>query len=246
MLSYNPPRYLFRRHEILRNLHCGENFLEVGAGNLKLAQTLLDYFSRGTIVDFSEFVRTTYKQLPPDHQVKLTLLVGDILELSFPETYDCIVTCEVMEHIEEDLAFLQCLYVLLNSGGRIVLSVPSKMKHWSIHDEIVGHLRRYEKNDIIKLFERAGFVEINVQSYGFPFVNILRLLRILLAKKQYNRKKDWGGRQQTEDSGRNHASKIFDRLGIFINQYTIFPMAFISTLFNRFDWSDGYIVVAMK
>lgn len=248
MLGYTPPRYLFRRHEIIRNLtpQLGGTFLEVGGGNLKFARTLLDYFEKGTIVDFSPSVGKAYTQMSRVTKDRLTLVIGDIFEFSPETTYDCIVTCEVMEHIDDDLAFLQRLHSLLNSSGQIILSVPSRMKHWSIHDEIVGHLRRYEKKDITVLFAKAGFEKIKVQSYGFPFVNLLRLLRILLAHKQYNQKKKWTHRQQTENSGRNHASNFFYGFGLFVNQYTLFPMSFVATLFNHFDWSDGYVIVAQK
>ena len=246
MLSYNPPRYLFRRHEIQRHVKSGENFLEIGAGNIKLAQALLKNFSRGTIVDFSQFVQDFYQQLPDEHQQKLSLIVGDIDELVLPENYDCVVTCEVMEHVKDDHAFLRRLHSLLNDGGQILLSVPSRMKYWSIHDDIVGHLRRYEKQEITELFERTGFTNITVLSYGFPFVNLLRIPRVLLAHKQHKHKKDWEKRQQTEESGAHHASKSFNWLGLFINQYTWLPLAWFATLFNQFDWSDGYLVVARK
>lgn len=246
MLSYNPPRYLFRRYEILRNIRPGENFLEVGTGNIKLAQALLGYFKCGTIVDFSRYVEAMYQRLPNEHKQRLRLRVGDVGELAFTETYTCVVTCEVMEHVEDDEGFLRRLHSLLNEGGQLVLSVPSRMKYWSIHDEIVGHLRRYEKEDIIERVERSGFSDIKVLSYGFPFVNLLRLPRILLAHKQHKRKKNLEKRQQTEDSGVHHASDTVNWLGLFVNQYTWLPFAWIASLFNRLDWSDGYIVIARK
>ena len=246
MLSYNPPRYLFRRYEILRNVQPGEKFLEVGAGNIKLAQSLLSYFESGTIVDFSRYVRAVYQRLPNEHKQRLTLMVGDIEELAFTETYACVVTCEVMEHVADDEGFLRRLYSLLDEGGQLLLSVPSRMKYWSIHDEIVGHLRRYEKKQIIELVERSGFTDIKVLSYGFPFVNLLRLPRILLAQKQQKVKKDQDKRRQTEDSGVHHAGEAVNWLGLLVNQYTWLPFAWIAALFNARDWSDGYIVVARK
>lgn len=246
MLSYNPPRYLFRRYEILRNVQPGEKFLEVGTGNIKLARALLRYFKCGTIVDFSRYVQALYQGLPNEHKQRLTLMVGDVGELLFTETFNCIVTCEVMEHVEDDEKFLRRLHSLLNESGQLILSVPSRMKYWSVHDEIVGHLRRYEKEDIVERVERSGFSDIKVLSYGFPFVNLLRLPRILLAYKQQNQKKNLEQRRQTEDSGVYHASDGVNWLGLFVNQYTLLPFAWIASLFNRLDWSDGYIVIARK
>lgn len=246
MLSYNPPRYLFRRFEILRHVKAGENFLEVGTGNMKLAQALLNNYRHGTVIDFSEFVQAIHKSLPVETRSRLTLKVGDIATLDIEERFDCIVSCEVMEHIEDDAGFLRRLHALLNTGGQIILTVPSRMKYWSIHDEIVGHIRRYEKDEIIELFSKEGYTNIQVLSYGFPFVNLLRLPRIWLARKQYKRKKDWGQRKQTEDSGVHHATDSFNWLGILVNQYTFLLLFWIASAFNSFDLSDGYIVIAEK
>jgi len=181
MLDFNPPRYLFHRQEILNYIQDGENFLEVGTGNIKLGRSLLAYFERVILVDFSEFVQDFFNQLPTEHKQKLKLMIGDINDLTLQETFNCIVSCEVMEHIDNDEAFLRRLHSLLKENGQILLSVPSRMKYWSIHDDIVGHLRRYEKNDIVDLFNKTGFSDIKVISYGFPFLNFLRVLRITLA-----------------------------------------------------------------
>jgi hypothetical protein len=53
-MKYYPPRYLFRRYELLRRVSEGNHFLEIGAGRLLLSVELLRYFRRGTLIDFSE------------------------------------------------------------------------------------------------------------------------------------------------------------------------------------------------
>lgn len=246
MPSYNPPRYLFRRYEILRRAIPGNAFLEIGTGNIKLAQELLRYFKKGTIVDFSKYVQTFYERLPQIQRDKLTLKIGDVQALDLGGGFDCVVSCEVMEHIEDDSAFLQRIHSLLKEEGQLMLSVPSRMKYWSVHDEIVGHLRRYEKQELLALLQATGFKQVEVLSYGFPFINLLRIPRILLARKQHRYKKDWEQRQQTEVSGAKHASRSFDWLGLLVNPVTWLPLTWVASWFNRFDLSDGYLVVARK
>ncbi|WYD81711.1 MAG: methyltransferase domain-containing protein [Candidatus Electrothrix gigas] len=245
-ISYNPPRYLLRRYEILRHLRPGNRFIEIGAGNLKLSLDILNSFEHGTALDYSRYIESRYQALPASIQQHLSLIIGDIQQVDIKTQYDCAVSCEVMEHVEDDQLFIHQINAVLCPGGQIILSVPSRMKYWSIHDEIVGHLRRYERKDIIKLFEDVGFEDIEVLSYGFPFANLLRLPRILLAKKQQRRKQHWDQRRQSEDSGVHHASRFFNFLAIFVNRYTMLPLNIVASFFNRFDWSDGYIILARK
>ncbi|MCI5135040.1 MAG: class I SAM-dependent methyltransferase [Candidatus Electrothrix sp. AW2] len=245
-ISYTPPRYLLRRYEVLRHVRPGKQFIEIGAGHLKLSLDLLNSFESGTALDYSKYIESAYQALPASVQQRLTLSIGDIQELHIKTQFDCVVSCEVMEHVEDDRLFLRQIKSLLCPDGQIILSVPSRMKYWAIDDEIVGHFRRYERKDIINLFKDVGFENIKLLSYGFPFTNLLRLLRILLAKKQQRRKKHWDQRQLTEESGVHHASGIPNFLAIFVNRYTMLPLNIIASLFNRFDWSDGYIIIAKK
>ena len=245
-ISYNPPRYLLRRFEILRHLKPGQRFIEIAAGNLKLSRDLLRYFQRGTALDYSQFIEAIYHQLPQAERERLQLVVGDLFEAKLDADYDCVVACEVMEHVQDDAAFLQKLRSLLSPSGQLILSVPSRMKYWSVHDEIVGHLRRYEKDQLIQLLKNNGFSHIEVLSYGFPFINVLRWLRVLLAKKQEARKRQWTQRQQNEDSGVHHASQGFDFLGLFVNRFSLAIPAWVASWFTALDLSDGYIVIATK
>src|ERR1700694_1386052 len=139
MLTYNPPRYLFRRHTILRHLDGGESFLEIGAGNLKLSQELTKYFNKGVALDFEPGVKDLLSKLPEHIQQKVTVKIGDFLKYETKELYDCIVACEVMEHIKDDRKFLTKIYKTLRRKGQVVISVPAKQKYWTVHDEIAGH-----------------------------------------------------------------------------------------------------------
>ncbi|AUI67552.1 class I SAM-dependent methyltransferase [Beggiatoa leptomitoformis] len=246
MLKYFPPRYLFRRYEILRHLRPAKRFLEVGAGGLALSQELLAYFQAGKAVDFSPNIESYYMALPLPIRQRLTFEQGDVAQLPVADTYDCIVACEVMEHIEDDKQFLTTLYERLVPQGQLLISVPAHMKFWTIHDDITGHFRRYEKQAIIELFQQVGFENITVIAYGYPFINILRWLRALYAKKQAKVKASWDKNQQTQCSGINHVPTIFNWIGLFVNPYTVLPLNWIARLFNQLDLAEGYIIVADK
>ncbi len=246
MLKYNPPRYLFRRHTIVHNLNRGKLFLEVGAGNLKLSQELANFYDSGTSIDFSDSVKEIYMQLPEIAKSRINIVVGDFLKHDFNKKYDCIVSCEVLEHVKEDTKFLKKMNELLKKNGQLIVSVPAKDKYWTIHDDVVGHLRRYSKEQLITVLKENGFKEIKVYSYGFPFINILWILRALHGKKQYSTKSQWSKKKQTKESGIGQIPSKYNFLAIFINKYTFYIPNKISSLFDNFDLSEGYIAIAKK
>jgi SAM-dependent methyltransferase len=245
-MTYYPPRYLFRRYEIVKRIQPASSFLEIGAGNLKLSQELLRFFHNGTLIDYNEKTNTLFKELPPLSRNRLNLIISDFMSHNFQNTFDCIVACEVLEHVRKHNEFVQKMYQLLNKNGQLILSVPSRKKYWSKHDEIVGHLRRYEKEDIIKLLRGDKFTNMEIISYGFPFVNMLRWASILLAKYYYIEKKQWSQKKQSQESGIVQAGKFADILGLVVNKYTCFPFCLFSSFFNKLDLSNGYVISANK
>lgn len=245
-MSYYAPRYLFRRHEILRRVIPGENFLEVGPGRLQLAQELVRFFATGTVVDFSKEVEVYFDRLPLHVRRRLELIVGDFTRITLPHEYDCAVACEVLEHVGDELGFLTRLHKSLKDGGQLVVSVPAHMNFWSRHDEIVGHLRRYEREQLVSLLESAGFRNVVIVSYGFPFVNFLRLARVAAASIQYRQKVKRTQEERTKESGLVRAGRAGEVLGLVVNPITVYPLAVIARAFNNRDWSNGYIAIARK
>jgi SAM-dependent methyltransferase len=84
--------------------------------------------------------------------------------------FDFIYSSNVLEHIENDVACLKELEVLLKKGGRIGIYVPAFMILFSDLDRSVGHYRRYGKRNLIEKMENAGFTILKCQyvdSLGF-------------------------------------------------------------------------------
>jgi len=248
-MRYNHPRFLFRRFSIMKNVKPGDIFLEIGPGNLNLSIDLIKKFSKGVLIDFNTTdVEIIFNGLPERHKQKLNLIIADFINYdNFPSKFDSIITCDVLEHVEEEEIFLRKTFNLLMDNGQLILSVPARKKYWSVDDEIVGHFRRYEKKEIIDKLSGAGFSDIKIVSYGFPFTNFSRLLRVQLAKNQYIEKAEWDKIKQSQKSAFiiNRNSKLNFAVFLF-NKYTLFPLFLISSLFNRFDLSDGYLVTAKK
>ncbi len=247
-MKYYHPRYLFRRYEIMQRVKKGEHFLEIGPGNLGLAQELLVKFRRGTLIDFNTTdVEQIYTELQESYKQRLKLIIADFSEYQFNQKFDCVVACEVLEHIVDDRIFLQKTNGLLTNFGQLILSVPAREKYWAKDDEIVGHYRRYEKKDLHKKLIEAGYSQIDIAAYGFPFQNLVRLGRVFFAGFQYNEKAKWDQKKQSQQSAFMIKNKPYLKLlGFVLNKYTIYPFNVIASLFNELDLAEGYVVSAIK
>lgn len=246
MLRYHTPKFLFRRHEVIKKINAGHSFLEIGPGSLNLTEDLVNYFSVGTLIECNPKTKEIFKTTPAAWKQRLHLIIGDFMVLDLPSTYDCIIACEVMEHIENDGEFMDKVSNLLNEGGLLILSVPAHKKMWGKDDESVGHLRRYEKKELHDLLSGRGLKNINIISYGYPFSNVLRLLRILFTDKLYKRKNELSTEARSAQSGISPLSGLFWCMKFLLNKYTISPFCVLSSLFNYGDLSDSYLITAQK
>jgi len=76
---------------------------------------------------------------------------------------------DVLEHIEDDRAFLRTIKGLTVGNGRIYLTVPSYDFLWSREDVVAGHFRRYTRAQICTTLESAGLT-VEFASYIFRFL----------------------------------------------------------------------------
>ncbi|MEI7595871.1 MAG: hypothetical protein WCK02_09005 [Bacteroidota bacterium] len=58
---------------------------------------------------------------------------------------------DVIEHLENDVDFLNQLYDYLPIGAKVYITVPSMKMLWAEIDSLSGHHRRYNKKDIARL-----------------------------------------------------------------------------------------------
>jgi SAM-dependent methyltransferase len=96
----------------------------------------------------------------------IPVLRGDATRLPLaPETLDLVVAFDVLEHLDDDKAAATGVFEALRPGGTFLVAVPVDMRLWSQHDVAVGHVRRYERAEMVALLEGAGFVVEDVRSW---------------------------------------------------------------------------------
>ncbi|MCH2148225.1 MAG: class I SAM-dependent methyltransferase [Phycisphaerales bacterium] len=113
---------------------------------------------------------------------ELTLACYDILEerADLRHAYDGLFLLDVLEHIEDDAAFLRSARAHLKPGGMLALNVPGSMKLFSRYDEIAGHVRRYEPEGLHTLALESGFTVDRWSWWGRPFRPFLALRKHLV------------------------------------------------------------------
>lgn len=76
---------------------------------------------------------------------------------------------DVVEHIDEDIAFLRTIHRFLKPGGRFYGTVPSLQPLWSEEDVHAGHFRRHDASGITARLRAAGF-EVEFVAYFFSWL----------------------------------------------------------------------------
>lgn len=73
------------------------------------------------------------------------------------DSIDAVYSLNVLEHISDDAAAAGELYRVLRPGGRLLIYVPAFELLYSAMDRKVGHLRRYQRQQLADLLMQAGF-----------------------------------------------------------------------------------------
>jgi SAM-dependent methyltransferase len=112
--------------------------------------------------------------------------IAGLDRLPFPDnSFQAIVSGEVLEHLEDDAGAAKELDRVLAPGGVVLITVPANPKLWSIEDEWAGHVRRYRPDELCALFEKQGLSTIDIHHWGWPVIYLYNrfLFQPLLKRK---------------------------------------------------------------
>lgn len=106
---------------------------------------------------------------------RVTFQTADLTLLNEHESYDLILSVDVMEHIAEDEKVFRNFCSALKPGGTLLISTPSDKGGSDVHDAddqsfIAEHVRDgYGINDISEKLKKAGFSSVTAKyTYGKP------------------------------------------------------------------------------
>lgn len=105
------------------------------------------------------------------------------------KSVDTVVCLNVLEHVENEAAALHNIFETLQPGGRAVILVPQDPALFSPLDTLVGHYRRYTRDDLSQRLTEAGFKIDRLFDFNRPgvpgwFVNCRLLGQKHLSKLQ--------------------------------------------------------------
>lgn len=104
---------------------------------------------------------------------------------------DCVISMETLEHLPSDDVIFKEFYRILKKDGVLIISVPNNnslflSKDWFMYtfnskklikkDKIVGHLRRYNHDSLLKLAKGLNMKLLNITGYGFLLSDYMKEL----------------------------------------------------------------------
>ena len=138
----------------------GQRVLEIGAGMGNLTRYLSRRRQRyvATDLDAEHLVRLRNRLR---HRPKLETAMLDLSRtqdfLPFANAMDTVICLNVLEHLEDDLACLGNIHSALSPGGRAIILVPEGQNLFGQMDVVLGHFRRYSREQLRARMEEAGF-----------------------------------------------------------------------------------------
>ena len=148
---------------------------DIGGGNGFVAKGLMNAGWDTVVVEPGASGARNAKKRGLPHVICATTLTAKFES----ETLPAIGVFDVVEHIEDDVGFLNHLWDLLVPGGMLYVTVPAYQALWSHEDADGGHFRRYRLNNLNKKFSKSGF-QLSYSTYIFSFLPlIIFLLRTL-------------------------------------------------------------------
>ncbi len=151
--------------------------LEIGCGHGVLRQQMEEAFQ--VQVDGCD-LNAHALQLAPEGRGRL--LVYNIFDRlpAMCGAYDMILLMDVIEHLEDDLGFLQTSLQHLKPGGIVAINVPAHMALYSKYDKVAGHKRRYNCARLSSLFEMSNVTKLAMTNWGFSLVPLLAVRKLVL------------------------------------------------------------------
>jgi SAM-dependent methyltransferase len=142
-----------------------------------------------------------------------TLVCSTLEDAGFqPDAVPAVGLFDVLEHIEDDRAFLSTVRKLLSPGGRIYLTVPAFQALWSADDDYAGHHRRYSLGSLRRVLEQAG-LRVDFASYLFFMLPLpIFLLRALPTRLGLRKQEAWETYQQEHQSRSGMVGQVLGRL----------------------------------
>ena len=145
------------------------SILDAGCGEGSLLSALMDAHpsATGTGLEMSDQALALAAKMVPT----ATFANCDIATSTLPETFDLVVSADVVEHIADDVAAIQNMAAMTAPGGHLIIStLQGRMRNF---ERQVGHVRNYAPGELEEKMRAAGLKIERVVAWGWPFYSPL-------------------------------------------------------------------------
>ena len=183
-LEHFDSAYNFRKYQIslIRNYLSGK-LLEVGPGKGGLTFFYSQFIKKPTLI---EPEKKLYKLLKKKFNKK-DFVIRNCTINKIQKKFDTIMYFDVLEHIKNDLGEIKTASKKLKKNRYLIFSVPAYQSFYSSFDKSVGHYKRYNKKDFIKISKKTG-LKIDKMIYYDSIGFFLLVLNRIFSLKQTNLK----------------------------------------------------------
>ncbi len=214
---FNPHRYAIEKFVAwsARDLKPGAKILDAGAGPAPYK-----YLISHAVYEATDFQKTS-------EHIDFVCSLEKIPRKK--ESYDAILSTEVLEHVEHPQKVLDEFFRILKKGGKVYLTVPQS---WKLHQEPYNFYY-FTKYGLASAFREAGFKKCHITPKGGFFWFLSDVFRFNGLLDQY-KKHRW----------------LYYPLKVIEYPFTNIIIPFLCFYLDRLDkekkWTLGYLVVAEK
>lgn len=153
----------------------GESLVvDVGCGPGGTAGDLADSYDTAGIDTSPDAIALARKRFP-----KVRFWEGELAEA--PPEFDrgarLYLLTDVLEHVPDDFLFLSTLLARCQKGAHVLLTVPANDALWSRHDEVLGHYRRYQQDQLELVWQDLPVTPRLLSYYNTRLYPLIRLIR---------------------------------------------------------------------
>lgn len=176
-------RFLIAWTEILPHDTNIRSVAEIGAGEGELAQRLALHYPTAqlSLSDISPDMVHLLKSRFRNESKRIKVKKADVEKLSYPDqSFDLVVVCEVMEHVEEPELAIQEIFRV--ARRYVVVSVPNEPiwrllnmirgKYWNEFGNTPGHVNHWSAKSFEAFVVKAGF-SIRKKKAPLPWTMLL-------------------------------------------------------------------------
>jgi 2-polyprenyl-3-methyl-5-hydroxy-6-metoxy-1,4-benzoquinol methylase len=148
----------------------GKKILDLGCGDGALTFLLAEQGAIITGVDNEElgikFAQENLASQDRKHNLRYDFVLGSAYELPFPEeSFDLVVSCEVIEHLQYPEKMLMEARRVLRAGGKLVLSTPHRLSEIPADS---NHVREFFPKELEKIMaEYFSAVQLKLTHHIF-------------------------------------------------------------------------------